>query len=164
MKMKTTRIIDDGEIVYESEQTMNFSRFTDKGYVYVTNNRKLMILLNPGLPDMRAADQQHLISLCECLTVDNMIAYNGRYAMNVQEMAKHLHVTAKVVYPMLSRLDELNVVRKVDRAYYVNPVYITQNRHITPACYEVFADILVDHLPSWAISRYERIITVPKTD
>lgn len=154
-----TRIVGDGgEIVYEREEDLLFTRFDEiKGFMSLANEKYLKLPLKIGMPlGVRDRDLRHVLTLGEYLTRDNALHYRKR-SMTAGDMSDILDMDRSHVYAMLRRLSELEILTRYDTVYFFNPMYITINRYITPLCYRAWETFLREHLSQWAIDRFEKI-------
>lgn len=150
---------DQGEVTYRSEEDIVHSRWDEaKGYRYISNER--VLLLKQDTPNkLKPSDFIRLLAMArQCLNNDSALYYRKR-AMTASDLTAILGIERTQAYTTVQRLTEHDLIRKFEGVLYVNPFYVTVNRYITPHCFMIWHDVMMDHLGSWAQSKLEGAAT-----
>lgn len=162
-----------GEVI-SSTAWKGKSRFdADRGYMFRTGQGGLLIL--PGadlLSVLTEAEAGKLLRLAAALMPDtNCICYrsgNTTKPMQVEQLAKLLHLSERSCRRFISKLLEYRVLGKVyvkvmtaepdmqfrECRYYINPCYIFCGNWIGRDLYFMFKQDLDKMLPSWVVRKF----------
>lgn len=149
------RVDLNGEIVSQQERDIIESRWDDdRGYLIYANEMRLHIPYMGFPKDLRANDLLQVFDLAMYLTKDNALFHRDR-PMTTNDMSEILEIQKPHVYSLLKRLTYLAILTRYETVFYINPFYVTINRHITPTCYRAVKTIAGYRLKPFARERLE---------
>lgn len=152
---------DSGEIIFRSDKDMEFYLFTGGGFLL--HNKKAAVKIFRSFWIVAALitrdERSKLYDLLPNLDDKNCLTRKDRPGkpMTAQHIADYLGSSISRCYRFLKRMEELGIIRKREKMYYVNPLYIMADNRLDPELYRIFADLLESHIPDWAKERYKEM-------
>ena len=94
---------------------------------------------------MIAVKRNRKVYPAEIKEMSQIIGLNERYTKEFVQRMMELGVIAKLV---------INTKETIQVQYHANPLYFTSSKYISSALYMMFRKQLDEHLPAWAIQRF----------
>jgi len=167
--IKRSQLIDDETGLIVSTNDFKYTIFdNDKGYLFGTKKAYIKSYQGIKLSSVisNKADYANMHLLGENLYKDtSMIAVKRNrkvYPAEVKEMSQIIGLNERYTKEFVQRMMELGVIAKlvintketIQVQYHANPLYFTSSKYISPALYMMFRKQLDEHLPAWAIQRF----------
>lgn len=166
---KIEKIFDDNGQIYREKVSPVYSYWSDdKGYKLSPNRSSIRRL--KGVPYPRSVtkvDKLYFMILSDYLLGDsNMIGYRGNNndykPMDVDQMAELLEVSRRTAYLFLNKSkkngmiaeSKIEVGRKIETQYYMNPIFFSAVRNVSLHLYLLFKEQLDPVLPDWVQIKY----------
>lgn len=96
--------------------------------------------------------------LAPCLDKDNALS-DGKFAMTPADIANVVKLSAmSTVYTWLKRMDQVEVIKKHNKAFYVNPLYMSTSRYLSPELYLLFRSAIDPHVSDYPKEKFKEIM------